>query len=367
MRYLFVSGVHTGGAPRSTLELGRRLAERGHDLVVLLGTPHRENSPHDLLVRAWVKSQSVPGAGLPFKAAARRLGRRITPLLDRSRYFPVLECGLVENAYLRILDNYRPDVVVANSLPRAALQWITADLAERDIPLVLYLREAHAVTHVTVSGLRPAALIANAQAYVDQLQAVSIDATYIPSVVDCSAATTASTRERVVFVNPKPENDPTLVLSLAAARPDIPFLFQESWPLTDAERTNLETQIAPFANVELRSQVPSPAQVYADARLLLATYPGGRPRVVLEAHHNGIPVLALDQPALREAVGAGGALVAADAPASVWLEQLERIWDDDALYSRLVAASREHAKRPEVDPEQLTRRFERVTSQLVST
>jgi glycosyltransferase involved in cell wall biosynthesis len=90
-----------------------------------------------------------------------------------------------------------------------------------------------------------------------------------------------------------------------------------------------------------------------------------RPRVVLEAQANGIPVLATDLPALRETVGPGGSLVPADAPIAAWVEALGTCFDDPDRYQALVAAARAHAARDEVQPERVVARFEAVLAELV--
>jgi glycosyltransferase involved in cell wall biosynthesis len=159
-------------------------------------------------------------------------------------------------------------------------------------------------------------------------------------------------------VNPVAENDIDLILALARFRPDIPFVLQESWPLEETYRADLSATIQDLANVVLRSPVPSPSEVFHDARVLIATYPVNRPRVVVEAQHNGIPVLAKSFPALAEAVGPGGVLVKPDASVGEWLSVLGGVWDDDAEYERLSALAREHDLRDEMDPESIAQRFE---------
>ena len=69
-----------------------------------------------------------------------------------------------------------------------------------------------------------------------------------------------------------------------------------------------------------------------------------RPRVVPEAQVSGIPVLARDDPALREAVGAGGILVAPDAEISDWVDGLAQLWDDDETHASCSEAAHEHSQ-----------------------
>jgi glycosyltransferase involved in cell wall biosynthesis len=98
--------------------------------------------------------------------------------------------------------------------------------------------------------------------------------------------------------------------------------------------------------------------VYRDARILLATYPSGRPRVVVEAQHNGIPVLAVNRPALAEAVGPGGVLVRTGASAREWADALGSIWDDARRYEELSIDALAHDGRADIDAQLIAEKFE---------
>ncbi len=357
MRLLFVSGVSVGGAYRSTIELADEMAHRGHRVAVLAGDRPGGGSAFDIHVRAVAKWGSRPGAAL-LRRTARRHGRAARLITAAHDGVAVLDSRVPENAYRDVASTFRPDVIVANSLPRMAFRWMSADRTATGIPLVLYAREAHAVTHITSSGLGPDLVIANSLHLAKQIRAAGRRCEVVPSAVDCSAATVASSRRTVLLVNPVPANRLDLVFALADRRPDVPFVLQESWPLTASERHEVEEQARARSNVELRSVAPSPATIYRDARVLLATYPAGRPRVVVEAQHNGIPVLGLDQPALAEAVGTGGFLVAPDAPLEDWCAALACIWDDPVKFEELRESCLRRAAVAETDPHEVADRFE---------
>ena len=162
----------------------------------------------------------------------------------------------------------------------------------------------------------------------------------------------------MLFVNPTRGHGLARVLALARARPDVPFVIQESKPLDRRDLARLRARIGSAGNVELRRAV-DPGSLYADARILLAPYDvPNRPRVVLEAQANGIPVLAADVAGLRECVPPGGILVAPGAPADVWADALGALWDDHAGYDALAEAARNHAQRDDVRPGALVDRFE---------
>lgn len=352
MRVLFVSGVGVGGAPRSTVELARKLADRGHDVEVLLASRDQAPRVYDQGVRALVKLGTRPGAHT-LRRGLRRFGRESKRHEYSDDRVPVSIAKLSENAALPLIDRFAPDVVVANSFAREQFKWLLDDLAARGIPSVLYIRESHALTHLTRTGLRPDLVIANAEQYAKEVRQLGTDCTFAPSIVDCAAATVESTRTAVTMVNPVEENRPEILTALADARPDIHCVWQESWPLPEDVRAKLAKAAASRHNLEFRARTTDVAQVYSDAKLLLATYPSSRPRVVLEAQHNGIPIVAVDQPALAEAVGDGGLLLKGDEPVEVWVSTMSVLWDDSERYRLLVDAARRHAARPEIDPERI--------------
>jgi len=357
MKLLFVSGVSIGGACRSTLDLAEALARRGNSVTVLLGNRPPSGSAFDLGVRALAKLFGRPGARI-VEQGLRRVGRRARPIARGANAVRILGCRVPENGYLDLVSAARPDAVIVNSLPRMAFRWMHADLMARGIPIGLYIRESHAITHLTVSRLRPDLVLSNSGHFADLVAAAGLPCTVVPSAVDCAPAATESARTAALLVNPVVENRPDILLGLADARPDIPFVLQESWPLSGSERAALLDRASRRRNVSFRAATSSPAEIYRDARVLLATYPNGRPRVVAEAQHNGIPVIGLAQPALAEAVGAGGVLIGPDEPLSTWLTVLAGVWDDERRYADLSRICRERAARTDTAPDAVAERFE---------
>jgi glycosyltransferase involved in cell wall biosynthesis len=88
--------------------------------------------------------------------------------------------------------------------------------------------------------------------------------------------------------------------------------------------------------------------------------------VIPEAQASGIPVLARDHPAHREAVGPGGILVPPDAPLEVWLAGLDALWGDADTHRRYGAAARRHSARAEMDGGVLARCFADALDPLVT-
>ncbi len=366
MRILFVSGTSVGGAARSTHELADALAERGHDVVTLMRVDEDERARdrHDRLLDGETKLAARGGrvpASLARTAGAvkRRVGTRLQPDPAGGGGHPAWRVPIVENAVGPLLRRHESDVVVVNSVERTAWREIRALLMARGVPSVLYLRETTGLRHLADPPTPPDLLLANAEAHAEGARRLGFACEYVPSVVQLDACRVESTRDHVLFVNPVPLYGVDVAVGLASARPDIPFVFQESWPISPADRAALGVALRALPNVELRAATDRPADVYRDARVLLfaCTVPS-RPRVVLEAQVNGIPVVAVDRPGHDEAVGPGGLLVPPGADLARWQEALAAVWDDADAYTRLSTAARAHAGRPEVAPDLVVARFE---------
>ena len=368
MRILFVSGVAIGGSAHSTRELAERLAGHGHDVAILFRVEgERVRHLHKRAVNLVTKLGDRPGARRVDQVAAM-IGRTPKRTAEPVPY-QVWESVVPENSLATVLRSFGPDVVVVSSIGRVAWKRIRATLAALGLPSVLYIREEAALGHLSISGAPPDLLLANSHTNAERAAALGTPARMIPSVVTVDRYLVESTRERVLFVNPVPSYGLETALDLAAARPDVQFAFVEWWKLGDEEREVLNERLAAkLPNVVLRPATDDPGAVYADARVLLAPFLlDGRPRVVLEAQSNGVPVLARDLPALRETVGPGGRLVPADASIEAWAAALGELVDDPEGYREACEAARTYANRDEVDPEVVVAKFERALTELVSS
>lgn len=163
----------------------------------------------------------------------------------------------------------------------------------------------------------------------------------------------APVREPVfyTFINPAPGKGLDLFLSIvgraAELRPDLPFLAVESRGSEERIANECARMGIPLErlNLHIARNTPQPHRVYAVTRVLLvpSTEPEAGPRVIPEAHLNGIPVIASDRCAFAQSsedfpgfVPRAGEDDAARV--SSWLERITSLHDDDELYQR---ASRE--------------------------
>ncbi|MBJ7281715.1 MAG: glycosyltransferase, partial [Acidimicrobiia bacterium] len=250
---------------------------------------------------------------------------------------------------------------------RMAWRSIREELSAADIASVLYLREEAAIGHLDISNAPPDLLLANAATLTERAAAIGFSAQFVPSVVSLDGIRVDTTREVVLFINPVEISGRGVAVALARECPETRFAFLESWPLKPEERRWLADTLVGLANVELRPRTDDPNELYGDAAVLLAPYlTNGRPRVVLEAQANGVPVLGSSLDALVEAIGPGGLTVDADAPIAEWATALRYLLSP-TNYDGFVAAARTYSERSEVDPEMIVGEFETLLLELMTT
>jgi glycosyltransferase involved in cell wall biosynthesis len=341
-----------GGLQLSVHQLALRLIERGDDVTLLTTSDEYVDARYPALAALGAKFRR--GDGPPI-------------VEDNSFVYPVLRTADADLGARAAIDRTQPDVVVAHVGGRTTLKLAKRVLkAARDIPSALYFRDVEGVQLLDDRSVQPNLVLTNAQRITDLVATKGWQAPTIPSIVETDDYRTDSSREVVLFINPRSQRKGVdIAWALATARPDVPFVFLEAWRFTPAVREELERRAAELPNVEVRSSVRELDRIYADAKVLFAPYEDSRPRVVAEAQSNGIPVLGTKVPGLVEAVGPGGLLVDFDAPIDEWLTALSELWDDQAGYDRYRDAALAHSRRDDMRPDVLAARFAEEMQELV--
>jgi glycosyltransferase involved in cell wall biosynthesis len=354
VRILFTSRHYLpriGGLQLSVHQLALRLIERGNDVSLLTTTDDYRDTRFPALTSL--------GARL----------RSIDPLVDDDSFaYPLFRTSVADVGARAAIARTDPEVVVAHVGGRATLGFSKGVLrAARDLPSALYFRDVEGVQLLDSRRVQPNGVLTNAQRITDLVATKGWISPTIPSIVETDDYRTDSTREVVLFINPRSQRKGVdIAWALAETRPDVPFVFLEAWRFTPAIRAELEARAAQLGNVEVRSSVRELDRIYADARVLFAPYEDSRPRVVAEAQSNGIPVLGARVPGLVEAVGPGGLLVDFDAPVDDWTRALSTLWDDPATYARYAEAARMHSQRDDMRPQHLAQRFEEEMRELIA-
>lgn len=360
-RVLFVSEATVGGSPRSQRELAIQLERRGHEVLFLVS--QRPETPRVRRLYEHVSDASVRlsgGLAGPLAAWLRdRIGRQSTAsTVDGLQH---LSAAIVTNALPETLQRFHPDVVVVSSVERWAWRQIESICRLRYTAVILYLREDDSLDHLATSNF-PDVLVANANSLASAMSAKGHDCAVLPSVVDTSVTAVEPTRTKVLAINAVPSRGGATFWAVAQRLPEIPFVMQESWPLTGDLEAEVLERAKHLPNVEVRRQRPPGPHLYRDARLLMVPYRvDNRPRVILEAQANGIPAVVGDVPALVEAIGAGGVSVASDS-VDEWVETIRNLWHSQGDYERLVEEAYAQSRRPEVDPHYLTDQFEKLVT-----
>lgn len=173
----------------------------------------------------------------------------------------------------------------------------------------------------------------------------------------------APRRERryITFINPVPEKGLATVLEVARRLPHERFLFVKGgWFYHDSRLvTRFRMRgIRRLPNVEVWEYQEDMRRVYAVTDILLAaSHRESFCRVILEAHINGIPVVARNTTAIPYTLGRGGILVDSAEGARGFVAALRRLREDEGLYAELSRLALENSRRSEFASEQQVENF----------
>jgi glycosyltransferase involved in cell wall biosynthesis len=319
-----------GGVQSSTHHLANKLVAGGHKADVLAS----------LYGDGWF--------GLQARIRLKLSGKGF--VTDTGLGYPVHRAWFAEQQVGALLRASRPDVAVIQCHGTVPLG---AAFAAAGIPLVIYLRN---VEFAELGGnpcdLPNARFIANSAFTARRYAEVfGIQATVIPPTIDRRLYETTSDGDFVTFIGPVPAKGLDRAIEIAAACPDIPFLFVESWLLSPEQRAALEQRLAPIANIRLERRQADMKSIFRRTRVLLAPsrWEEAWGRVASEAHCSGIPVVGSSRGGLAEAIGPGGTALDYDAPLAEWVAAVRTLWSDPVAYAAASAAARTYSHRPELD------------------
>ena len=183
----------------------------------------------------------------------------------------------------------------------------------------------------------------------------------IPGLVEPGCYRAHRRRRRyVTFINPIPEKGVKIALEIARRLPRVPFLFvRGKWlRYESAHSPFLRSEKLP-PNIVVWSFRERMRPIYAVTDILLvpSQWPETFGRVILEAHSNGIPVVAAKVGGIPYTLGDGGILVAPKDNAQGYLKALKQLRSDRNLYRRISARALKNSRRPEFDPERQVDQF----------
>jgi glycosyltransferase involved in cell wall biosynthesis len=352
MRILFASLNYLpriGGITLTMHQLARRLEARGHAVAIL-------TRPSDATIRQRLLNKW------------RRWRGSMSPLRDPDFSYAVYRAINPGLAVQAVVMEFRPDVVVVNV--GTGMQDFACAVMQRlrDVPALLYFHDLGSLSVLDYDTVKPVLLLAVGKTLADALAERGRQAIVIPPLIELKEYKSQSSRRCVLFVNPSPRKGAEIAWALAARRPDVPFVFLESWRFEWKTLLRLLWRARKFSNIEIRRAQQDPAKVYADSKILLAPYSAaeGFSRVIAEAQAEGLPVIASDVSTLRLTGGPGAIFVPPEAPVEAWEQALHTLWDDPISYEFYVRAAREHAARKEVDPDNIVKLFESTIASVIT-
>ena len=322
-----------GGSEWSTHMLCQGLSRRGHPVAVLSDL----HSNGLLALRNRITRKLT---GNPFPA-------------DRAMGYPVYRGWGSTQGITAIADRFRPDVIVVVGTAPGPIDLALAAL-KTGIPVAYQLRDVEFHLHGDrILELSDVQFIANSDFTAKRfLERYDLLAEVVLPPVEPEKCRINRPGNSVLMVNPDPKKGGEIAVTLAEHRPDIPFIFQESWQ-NNARLSALKARAMSCPNIEWRAPVMDIRRAFADTRLLLAPsqWEEAWGRVATEAQVSGIPVLASNIGGLSQAVGPGGTLLAPDVGIETWLAALDSIWCDGSHWNALSAQALEYAARDEIQPE----------------
>jgi glycosyltransferase involved in cell wall biosynthesis len=385
----------SSGAAISTRDLLELLAARGWPCTVLSG-PHLDFEPPDsfgsLLRREQISFQSsrseVAGIGCTlFDWLSNRVPVHVfVPHRERPHKPDKPPSQEEGRAFLQLFDrirqHFQPDILLTYGG-----QWLMGPLIQRakqmGVRVVFTLRNLSYSSAEIFRGVD--AVVVPSQASQRHYQEkLGLACTVLPGPWNWERFSCPSVKGRyVTFINPQPAKGlywfVRILYEMNQKRPDIPFLVVEGrgrvkW------FTRCHLDLTALNNLHMMPSTSDPRAFYRQSRMVLmpSLCQEAFGRVAVEAHSNGIPVLASRRCGLPEAMSGAGFLfdipqhytektrqVPTAAEVTPWIQIIERLWDDDGFYAQESLRCREAIRI--WHPDQLVPRFEEFFRRLVGS
>jgi glycosyltransferase involved in cell wall biosynthesis len=310
---LFIPELYAG-AELATHYLCRSLIERGHHVAV-------------------AGSSNLPGQRAK---------------CDGDCGYPVYRARLFDNAVARAIAEFRPDAVVWQE----PSDWIGSSTfgGFRGIAIVFYLHCIYPSWKSVPAPIRERAAYLSNSALTAAFNKTThgIDSVIVPPLFGIDRFAGLEGRgNNVLFVSIQLSKGADIAMEIARERPNVSFVFVESWTHNPNETAQLRHLTASLPNVKLLPNQPDLRSVFQTTRLLLmpSREPEGWGRTATEAQLCGIPVLGSSRGQLGSTIGPGGIALDPDADLSLWLRAFDSIWNDDAHYRVLSCRAKDHAAR----------------------
>jgi glycosyltransferase involved in cell wall biosynthesis len=360
--YMSMSGFYPeaiGGAQMSSVYLFNNLRRRGWQVEVICPIAASASYLKHMMA-SYLKTKLFDKNHMSFKFDRK-------PGFPCYRFVPDLECA--QRVLKKRLEENRPDIVMGGH-SMAILPFLSYT-AQRTYPSFYFAR---VIDEFESDFIYPSNVYAIANAPKTALHLKNISKQDVPIIlpmVDFQAYKIVEHVPRyITFINPVPQKGVHIATAVAKALPNEEFLFVKGrWGHYTGEETFLdEAKLLP--NVKIIEPQSDMRLVYSQTDILFvpSQFEETAGRVILEAHINGIPVVASGVCGIPDQLGKGGILITPKDNIPLYIDALTRLRKDKALYKELSIAALENSKRKEFDPEYQVDLFEEfVLSRSVGT
>lgn len=343
MKILFATNFfylpqRTGGSESSTHDLCHELLARGHEVAVVSA----------------IKKFNF----LWFKGRIKSKIKKTKFSIDSVMKYPVFRgYGIKENIG-EVIMRFDPDIVVVQA--GQPFEIVNA-VSKLEVPVVLYVRDIDFKDNKEGLEINKYLKVVSNSNFTSSRfkEKIGLDSLVLPPLVDFKKYRILNKGEAVIHIGLSPMKGIDISFHLAKSRPDIPFVFVESWPLPKAVFQGYQEKAQKLGNVKVLKRRKNMKEVYSQGKVLLAPsiWEEAWGRVVTEAQSSGIPVIASNRGGLPESVGDGGVIVPHDADMGVWEKALSHVWDDSSAYADLSASAVARCRRDDVAKDKIIEKF----------
>lgn len=340
MRILFATNHSyipqmTGGSEYSTHDLCCEFIKHGHEAAVL--------SSIDKYDFIWLRNRFI----------SKLRKKKFIP--DKLVGYPVYRGWDVKKGISDVVSEYKPDIVIV----QAGHPFELANaFAELKVPVVFYARDVDFKKNKEVlKKNKLIGFVANSEFTAKKLRDfANVNAVVIPPLIDPEKYLVHDKGNAVVHIGLAAAKGVETSFQLAQKRPDIPFIFLESWPLPNKEFRKYQLRAEQMPNVTVARRKSDMREVYRLCKILLvpSLWDEAWGRVVTEAQLSGIPVIASGRGGLPESVGRGGIIVPPDSEIDEWEKGLSRLWDDKDEYLKLSFEAKSRSYDKDISKDYLT-------------
>lgn len=307
-----------GGSELSIEELVLSLQEYGHDVRVLASLNNSGSVYYINRFKSYLSNKMFPFDKTRGYIVYRGWGHNKT----------------VEHGIKEVLNCYTPDIFVIQG---TNIMKLTDEVYDFGIPMMVSFVDVES-SNLSKKPTPTKNIIyrANSKFTANKVHdKFGLKCCVISPIIRVEKYFTKTSRQHVTFVNPHPFKGCELVVKLARKNPKIPFVFQESWPLTADYKRQLMEILLTLPNVQYKKPTLDMKSLYATTKLLLvpSMWEEAWGRVVNEAQVSGIPVIASNRGGLPESVGNGGIIIPYDADFTEWDNNLNELWSNTETYN----------------------------------